>query len=142
MKLYYLRARYADPDRGRFWTQDSFEGFGTDPQSLHKYTFCQNNPINLRDPSGHITLTEIMTVVVEAPIVRGALLALQRSFLSCSFQSAFIAGTVSAGVSGVLGGVISELAQLVTTGNIDQDQLLQDILKAAGEGFVAGFAIG
>ena len=37
MKLYYLRARYADPDRGRFWTQDSFEGFGTDPHLVQEH---------------------------------------------------------------------------------------------------------
>src|SRR5262249_17675618 len=26
--LYYLRARYAEPGRGRFWTADTFGGFG------------------------------------------------------------------------------------------------------------------
>ncbi len=51
--LYYLRARYHNPDTGRFWSQDSFEGDGTDPSSLHKYTYCENNPVNAYDPSGH-----------------------------------------------------------------------------------------
>jgi RHS repeat-associated protein len=59
--LYYLRARYHNADTGRFWTQDSFEGFGSDPASLHKYTYCANNPVNCYDPSGHITLGEIGT---------------------------------------------------------------------------------
>ena len=51
--LYYLRARYHNPDTGRFWNTDSFEGNGSDPASLHKYTYCQNNPLNGFDPSGH-----------------------------------------------------------------------------------------
>ena len=55
--LYYLRARYQNTDTGRFWTQDSFEGFSSDPTSLHKYTYCGNNPINAFDPSGNVEAT-------------------------------------------------------------------------------------
>ncbi len=51
--LYYLRARYLNPTTGRFMTMDSFEGAQTDPLSLHKYLFCQSNPVNGVDPSGH-----------------------------------------------------------------------------------------
>jgi len=57
--LYYLRARYHDPDTGRFWTQDGFEGFQGDPLSLHKYTYCGNDPVNGRDPTGQFTLVEV-----------------------------------------------------------------------------------
>lgn len=72
LSLYYLRARYADPDRGRFWSMDSFEGFGTDPASLHQYTFNQNDPVNRRDPSGHVSLGEVETVYFLAPMVRAS----------------------------------------------------------------------
>ncbi len=57
--LCYLRARYHNPDTGRFWTQDLFAGFGEDPTSLHKYTYCGNNPVNAFDPSGSYTITEL-----------------------------------------------------------------------------------
>lgn len=57
--LYYLRARYQNTDTGRFWTEDSFGGVGTDPLSLHKYTYCENDPVNNFDPSGHFSLAEI-----------------------------------------------------------------------------------
>jgi RHS repeat-associated protein len=50
--LYYNRARYFDPRNGRFWSMDLFEGYGTDPSSLHKYTYVGNNPVNLSDPTG------------------------------------------------------------------------------------------
>ena len=49
---------YHNPDNGRFWTMDSFEGFGSDPSSLHKYTYCNGNPINRFDPSGHNSYAE------------------------------------------------------------------------------------
>ncbi len=46
------RARYFNPQIGRFWTMDSFEGIEEDPLSLHKYSYCGANPINGADPSG------------------------------------------------------------------------------------------
>lgn len=56
---YDLRARLYTPGNGRFLTQDSFVGFDQDPQSLHKYTYTHNNPVNGTDPSGHLTLMEL-----------------------------------------------------------------------------------
>ncbi len=57
--LYYLRARYHNPDSGRFWSADAFEGFASDPASLHRYTFNQNDPGNRIDPSGNTSLGEL-----------------------------------------------------------------------------------
>ena len=51
--MYYLRARYHNPQTGRFWNMDSFEGNNQDPPSLHKYLYCRNDPANRIDPSGH-----------------------------------------------------------------------------------------
>lgn len=73
LNLYYLRARYHNPATGRFWTQDSFEGFATDPASLHHYTFDQNDPVNRIDPSGHFSVSEGMMTTTLAPMVRGTL---------------------------------------------------------------------
>jgi RHS repeat-associated protein len=70
--LYCLRARYHNPDTGRFWTQDSYEGFGEDPMSLHKYTYGSNNPANACDPSGNMTLLSTLTAVsIAANITMG-----------------------------------------------------------------------
>jgi hypothetical protein len=54
--LYYNRARYLKAETGRFWTQDSYEGISSDPQSLHKYLYGHGNPISNIDPSGHISV--------------------------------------------------------------------------------------
>ena len=53
--LYYNRARYMDPNLGRFWTMDTFEGHQSDPLSLHKYTYADANPVNRIDPTGLFT---------------------------------------------------------------------------------------
>ncbi|WP_193774783.1 S8 family serine peptidase [Vallitalea guaymasensis] len=49
----YLRARYYNPNNGRFITEDSYTGNPADPLSLNLYTYCHNNPIYYIDPSGH-----------------------------------------------------------------------------------------
>ena len=49
----YLRARYYDPDIGRFMSRDSVTGKNEDPLSLNLYTYCANNPVYYSDPSGH-----------------------------------------------------------------------------------------
>ena len=46
---------------------DSFEGNGETPQTLHKYSYCQNDPINSSDPSGRdgeaLTVADILTTM-------------------------------------------------------------------------------
>jgi RHS repeat-associated protein len=60
--LYNLRTRYHNPDSGRFWARDRFEGFTGDPASLHGYTYVQNDPVNRIDPGGQFAMTETMAV--------------------------------------------------------------------------------
>ena len=50
--FYYLRARYFSPLLGRFESADPLEGDSTDPVSLHRYAFADDNPIDRIDPSG------------------------------------------------------------------------------------------
>src|SRR6185436_2302209 len=61
--LYFLRARYHNAQTGRFWTMDVLEGLGTDPCSLHKYLYTGCDPVNGWDPTGTMTLTEVMSAV-------------------------------------------------------------------------------
>ena len=65
--LYYLRNRYYDPQTGRFITEDAHwnthnmiygDGSSSVPdmsaimQSSNLYTYCTNDPINYKDPTG------------------------------------------------------------------------------------------
>jgi hypothetical protein len=55
-------ARYYQPSLGRFWTRDSYEGDQEDPLSLHKYLYCQADPVDTTDPNGN--LAEVILDVV------------------------------------------------------------------------------
>jgi RHS repeat-associated protein len=80
--LYYLRARYYNPENGRFISKDSFEGFLDDPQSLHKYTYVHNDPVNLIDPSGNVAAIDLgvisqrVSIPVALALAGGAAFAL------------------------------------------------------------------
>ena len=50
--LYFLRARYYDPELGRFISRDPVKGILTNPQTQNPYAYALNNPVNLSDPSG------------------------------------------------------------------------------------------
>ena len=52
-RLYYYNARFYDPEDGRFLTQDTYRGENMEPDTLHLYAYCANNPVNYVDPSGH-----------------------------------------------------------------------------------------
>ena len=58
--LYYYNARFYDPEDGRFLTQDTYRGENMEPDTLHLYAYCANNPVNYVDPSGHAALPIVM----------------------------------------------------------------------------------
>lgn len=49
---HFLRARYYDPQTGRFISKDPVKGVLTIPQTQNPYAYAGNNPINMSDPSG------------------------------------------------------------------------------------------
>jgi RHS repeat-associated protein len=65
--LDYLQARYYDPNRGQFLTQDPvFIGDPkgqnlADPQSLNSYSYAEDNPIKNKDPNGDVSLSSILS---------------------------------------------------------------------------------
>ena len=50
--LVHLRARDYDAATGRFLTADQWMGDAAAPQSLNRYSYTANNPVNFTDPSG------------------------------------------------------------------------------------------
>ena len=57
--LIYLRARWYDPQVGRFTSSDSASGLRTVPLSLNKYLYANANPTGAVDPFGTMTLGDV-----------------------------------------------------------------------------------
>ena len=51
-QLYYLRARYYEPNVARFFSRDPFSGLAGDPLTINKYLYVLNRPVTFSDPSG------------------------------------------------------------------------------------------
>jgi RHS repeat-associated protein len=62
LKMYNLRARYYNPANGRFNQTDPYAGSSYDPLSLHTYLYCHADPVNGIDPSGEMSMGEVITV--------------------------------------------------------------------------------
>jgi RHS repeat-associated protein len=82
--LYYLRARWMNPQTGRFLTRDPYEGDGTvscckyqqfkNRRSVHHlYEYTHADPVNYMDPSGQSPFIEFATV---NQVVAGGLAAI------------------------------------------------------------------
>jgi RHS repeat-associated protein len=51
-ELYSLRARYYNPQQGRFLSMDKWQVVYQNPVELNRYGYTANNPVNWNDPSG------------------------------------------------------------------------------------------
>jgi len=61
--LYYYRARYYDPQIGRFLSEDPI---GLSAGDANLYSYVLNNPVNLVDPNGKLAL--VCTIAPPAPV--------------------------------------------------------------------------
>ena len=63
--LYYLGARYYDPEWRRFISPDHIAYLDPDtPNGLNLYAYCYNDPISYCDPSGHFGI--LATILISA----------------------------------------------------------------------------
>jgi RHS repeat-associated protein len=67
--LYFYHARYYNPVLGRFLSPDALVPDPGNPQSLNRYSYVGNNPVNLTDPSGHSWLSKFFHRAI-APVLR------------------------------------------------------------------------
>ena len=66
--LYYLRARYYNPQTGRFLSRDPEDGDYTDPKTLHKYLYANGDPVNGIDPMGREDFDEFQFLKKEVSL--------------------------------------------------------------------------
>jgi RHS repeat-associated protein len=160
--LYFYGARYYDPEIGRFINADTIVQSTYDPQSLNRYSYCRNNPINYTDPTGHSWFSKFFKKVgdffsnvgksiADNPLAFVAGIAvgigfgilgagLVQSFLLPSMSIGGISvaeGAIMTGLEFGIGGFGSGLASGLASG-----QDLSSSLKNARYGFAGGFIAG
>ncbi len=58
--LDYYNARYYNPQIRHFTQPDNVIANPYNPQELNRYSYVENNPLRYTDPTGHITLSEVV----------------------------------------------------------------------------------
>jgi RHS repeat-associated protein len=111
--LYFYGARYYDPQLGRFISADTVVQAPYDPQSLNRYSYCRNNPINYVDPTGHSfwdffgkvlgTIAAVVTFVATAGNVGAAFAAFNITDTVVSGGQALYSGAPPGPVLGAIG---------------------------------------
>ena len=71
--LYYLKARYYNPEIGRWINADDTANLGVDVSilSYNLFTYCLNNPVNRFDVDGNWSMPNWLKVTVGAVAIAG-----------------------------------------------------------------------
>ena len=104
----YLNSRYYDPTVGRFLSPDSLEYL--EPEylgGLNLYSYCNNNPVNYYDPSGHFIALLIASIVGFAVLggVAAGLTAYENRASGWGIFGSALLGTLFGGAIGALAGL-------------------------------------
>ena len=64
--LYYLQSRYYNPEWGRFINADALGGKVGELLTHNVFAYCLNNPVNMSDPDGNLSISSIWQSVKSA----------------------------------------------------------------------------
>ena len=62
-----MNGRVYDPELGRFFQADPFVQDPTSAESLNRYAYLMNNPLNGTDPSGYFGIKDVIAIAI--PII-------------------------------------------------------------------------
>jgi len=142
---YYMRARYYQPDRGRFFSMDPFDGRLADPMSLHRYLYANADPVNLADPTGRdISLADLSVGLAIASSLDTIGLATVNGIVHASVASAFPDQGIVPGLAfsydGPGGFALAKAEAAIIAFNIAGDAAAGDI-DTFQKGTVEGFSV-
>jgi RHS repeat-associated protein len=78
----YLRARWMNPENGRFTSVDPYSGDPQAPVSLHRYLYANASPVSFSDASGEFTIAmQLSTVSISNTLASAAIATLATAAL-------------------------------------------------------------
>ncbi len=143
--LYYVSSRYYDPETCRFINADSHLNTAAGVLGYNLFAYCNNNPVNTTDPTGHafVLLTAAIGAVAGA-IVGGCIAASQGKNVWAGIgidaaaggliglgagaaAAALITGSATASTAFVLGTASVKLAATGTTLGIGASKVIDKV---------------
>jgi len=139
--LYFYAWRYYDPTLGRFTQPDTIVPNPNNPQDFNRYSYCNNNPINYTDPSGHWKFKNFIkrwgsTILSVAAVIASGGLAF------ALFAASSIMGGVQAYQQGQLGAWAAGFAVSMVLGAAMPTPNFSNPAMQVGVGALRGAAIG
>jgi RHS repeat-associated protein len=122
--LYYYNARYYDATIGRFISPDSTGQKLNDPQTLNRYSYCINNPLNRTDLTGHFswkTAFKVATVVLAIAAVVAVSIAVPALVVAAAPAIAAFAPVIT----GAVGGAVSYTATKIAVNTVNERPALE-----------------
>jgi RHS repeat-associated protein len=135
-----MEGRIYDPEVGRFLSPDPNVQFPDSSQGYNRYTYCNNNPLSLSDPTGYISVGQVAGLA--AAIVMTYYGDTEGwSWYATSFASGAVGGYVGSGGS-FQAGLISGVEAVAFSYAGDQTSWANNDLglleKSATEGLIGG----
>ena len=154
-KLYYLNARYYNPQWRRFISPDSTEYIDPEnPNGLNLYAYCGNDPVNYADPSGHSITAVLLLSAFVIGATTGGVISIASQWIEDKeinpwlvFSDAMfggVSGLLAASGIGALGsaflGATLNGLQVVITSAIEKREIDSvEFLTSVVIGFAGGF---
>jgi len=123
--LVHMGGRVYDPAIGRFLSADPNVQYPLSPQSYNRYVYVNNNPLSYTDPTGYMSLGDIVETIV---------------IIYIAYETGYYADGWAGG--GVGGATVGGMAGGATAGYLSTPGTPDDRLKGAGEGGLEGGAFG
>ena len=153
LDMIYLRARYYNPQIGRFTSLDIEEGEIASPLDMNRYVYCRNNPIKYVDPTGKSAIATAVAIVGPA-VIDAAATAIVYGFtgrnIGAGLVNGFVEGltaSVSTYIGGVPGAIIggtlgSALGSMSEDLLFNKNKSVEEIAKSAAESAAWGLVGG
>lgn len=137
--FYYLNARYYSPEWRRFISPDDTAFLDSEtPNGLNLYCYCNNDPINYADSSGHESKWWMNALKIAGATLIVATLVAAATLVTGGTATVVLAGAAMGSAAGLIGGGISGGISSVISGGNFWDGFANGSLNGAITGGISG----